>query len=499
MSVQESLETQLAECQSRLAAAEGARATAEERATDAEKARAETEARAAEAEKARAEAEARAAEAEKACAEAKERTSQAEKARAEAEARVAEAEKACAEAKEQASEAKRACAEAKERASEAENARARAEARATYAESMERDAKEAAEKARAAEVRVWDGAEARVAEAEDRIAETKARTTEAEAKLAIVEKKAEAAAEAMARAEVSVRAAEASMKRGEEARAKAEAAAAAAKEARIIAEQRAMEAEEARDKLAEKVKAMEKEKEIIGRGKRRSGCWPVDRCTFAAGLVGLLLGALVMFVLLTILSIQFASPSSRQSTTYVDHRYLFSITYKPDQNWSRSENVRGGEQGVVISRNPDISWLYDSTKPEGIYVRFVSSMELDSIGLDSCMCEDSPDSPETQLRQLLEHGDITKQWLDSSEPAIMRERNIGGGVAVGAVWRGTHRPSRTKVQWYEALVFFPDAYSGDRLYGVLVVAPVETWDTAWPIYEQVINGIKFQASRGSDP
>jgi hypothetical protein len=115
------------------------------------------------------------------------------------------------------------------------------------------------------------------------------------------------------------------------------------------------------------------------------------------------------------------------------------------------------------------------------------------------MCEDSPDSLETQLRQLLEHGDITKQWLDSSEPIIMRERKIGGGVAVGAVWGGTHRPSRTKVQWYEALVLLPDAYSGDRLYCVLVVTPVEDWDTAWPAYDQVINGIKFQESRSPDP
>jgi len=89
------------------------------------------------------------------------------------------------------------------------------------------------------------------------------------------------------------------------------------------------------------------------------------RLLFCCGLVGFVIGVLAILLplLLAVLITKTELPWSRQSTTYVDHRYLFSITYKPDQNWSRSENIRGGEQGVVISRNPDISWLYDSTKP----------------------------------------------------------------------------------------------------------------------------------------
>jgi len=422
------------------------------------------------------------------------RSEAAEKARIEAEARAAEAEDK-AQAAIATAEEGRAAAEARATMAEevaqaaikaAEQMRATAEIRIASAEDRAQDTIDEAEEvrtlAKAEEARVRKDAEARVAEAELRLAEVDTRAAAAEAKLAAAEDKAEAMAEARARAETRAKAAEVKIEFAEEARAKAEVAATKAREASIVAEQKAMKEEEDRKKAEVRVAELEGEK-------RKTGGWSANKRPLLWGLVGFLIGvaATLLLLLLVTLIAKTELPWSRQSTTYVDHRYLFSITYTPDPNWGKSEDMRGGEQGVVISRDHNISWLYDKKPPEGIYVGFVSLARKDGSG-----------SLEAQFRQWLDDG-TRRQWLDSSEPIILRERKIGGGIAMAAVWRGTHRASGTEVQLYDALVLFPDTYSGDRLYCVRVVAPVETWDTVWPIYDQIINGIKFQEGRQSVP
>jgi hypothetical protein len=312
-----------------------------------------------------------------------------------------------------------------------------------------------------AEIRATD-AENRVRIAEEATADAENRVAEAKDKLATAERQAGLAAAARDKLEAKLKDAEARIKPAEEASAKAEVAAAKAREASIRAEQKAMKEEEDRKKAEVRVAELEGEK-------RKAGGWSADKRPLLWGLVGFLTGVFVMLLplLLVILVTKPALPWSRPSVTHFDHRYLFSITYTPDPNWGKSEDMRGGEQGVVISRDHNISWLYDKKPPEGIYVGFVSLARKDGSG-----------SLEAQFRQWLDDG-TRRQWLDSSEPIILRERKIGGGVAMAAVWRGTHRASGTEVQLYDALVLFPDTYSGDRLYCVRVVAPVETWDTVY--------------------